>query len=328
MLNVQRLRILVELKHRGTVTGVAEALNYSASAVSQQLAALAREARAPLTEPVGRRLRLTPHAEILVAHAGRLLEQMEQAEAELAESVAGLRGTVRLATFQTGFLGLVPRLLAALADHPHVRVDVVHVQPDSGFDALAVHDCDLLVGEEYPGLPLPRVGDVEVADLLADPMRLLAPRAWARASSPDGSGVASLPPDDSEATPLPGGRGGPEPGPALAAFADVPWVMEPVGNAARVWIAALCREAGFEPQVRFESPDLLVHIRLVETGHAVAVLPDLVWTALPPPGTLHALAGRSTRRVFTAVRAGAGRHPLIGLVRDRLAAVVAEINRA
>lgn len=296
MLNVQRLRILLELKHRGTLTEVAEALSYSPSAVSQHLAALSREVRAPLVEPVGRRVRLTSHAEILVAHAGRLLEQMEQAEADLAESLGGVRGTVRLAAFQTAFLGLVPRLLTALSDHPHVQLNVVHVQPDSGFSALAVHECDLLVGEEYPGLPLARSADVEVLDLLADPMRMLIPSSWAG-----------------------------HPWRSLESLRDAPWVMEPLGNAARRWMMALCREAGFEPRVQFESPDLLVHLRLVEAGHAVAVLPDLMWSTLSPPGILERVPGRSSRRLFTAVRAGAAQHPLVALVRARLANIVADL---
>jgi DNA-binding transcriptional LysR family regulator len=295
-LNVSRLRILLELKHRGTLTEVAAALNYSPSAVSQHLAALSTEVRAPLIEPAGRRVRLTPYAEILVAHAARLLEQMEQAEAELAESLQGLRGRVRVATFQTAFLGLVPRLLTSLADHPNVQLEIVHVQPDIGFSALVAYECDLLVGEEYPGLPFPRSAEVEVEDLFSDPMRMLIPRGW----------------------PVRSRR-------ALEAFDDAPWVMEPPGNAARSWIAARCREAGFEPRVQFESPDMLVHIRLVETGHAVAVVPDLVWSAMTPPGELQSIPGRSSRRVFTAVRAGASQHPLIGLVRDRLGRVVAAL---
>lgn len=296
MLNVHRLRILLELQHRGTLTGVAEALNYSPSAVSQHLAALSREVRAPLIEPIGRRVRLTAHAEILVAHAGRLLEQMEQAEAELAESLGGIRGTVRLAAFQTAFLGLVPRLLTSLSDHPHVQLNVVHVQPDSGFSALAVHECDLLIGEEYPGLPLARSADVDVLDLMTDPMRMLIPRNWAG-----------------------------HPWRSLESLRDAPWVMEPPGNAARTWMMSLCREAGFEPRVQFESPDLLVHLRLVETGHAVAVLPDLMWSTLSPPGVIERVPGRSSRRVFTAVRAGAAHHPLVGLVRMRLASLVADL---
>ena len=59
MLDVRRLRLLRELHARGTVTAVAEALAYTPSAVSQQLATLEREAGVPLVERHGRRLRLT-----------------------------------------------------------------------------------------------------------------------------------------------------------------------------------------------------------------------------------------------------------------------------
>jgi DNA-binding transcriptional LysR family regulator len=298
MLNVQRLRILLELKHRGTLTEVASALNYSPSAISQHLAALSAEVGAPLIEPVGRRVRLTSHAELLVAHAGVLLEQMEQAEAELAESLAGSRGTVRVATFQTAFLSLLPSLMTSLAGHPNVRLDVVHVQPDSGFTALAVHDCDLLIGEEYPGLPLPRSSDVELAHLWDDPMRLLIPHDWATTSAGQGR---------------------------LRSYGDRPWVMEPIGNAARAWASAVCREAGFEPRVQFESPDLLVQIRLVETGHAIAIVPDLLWSTIVPPGVLQPIPGPAARRLFTAVRAGASHHPLLTLVRARLEQIVSAL---
>ena len=297
MLNPHRLRILLELKHRGTIAEVAAALSYSPSAISQQLAALSAEVQAPLLEPAGRRVRLTSHAEILVAHATPLLQQIELAEAELAESLAGLRGTVRLATFQTAFLGLVPRLLDLMSDRPHVSLEIVHVQPDTGFDALASYDCDLLIAEEYPGVPWPRSPEVDCVDLFRDPLRLLVPDPWQDRSA----------------------RG------ALKALRDAPWVMEPRGNAARAWATALCREAGFEPDVRFESPDLLVQIRLVEIGRAVAVVPDLVWSTIDPPARLLPLATRPTRRVFTAVRAGAATHPLIALVRRRLEDVVAAL---
>ena len=68
MLDVRRLRLLRELKIRGTLAGVADALAYSPSAVSQQLALLEKEVGVPLLQKVGRRVQLTPQAEILVAH--------------------------------------------------------------------------------------------------------------------------------------------------------------------------------------------------------------------------------------------------------------------
>lgn len=58
-MDVRRLRILRELADRGSVTAVAAALNFTPSAVSQQLKALSREAGLELTAPDGRGLRLT-----------------------------------------------------------------------------------------------------------------------------------------------------------------------------------------------------------------------------------------------------------------------------
>jgi DNA-binding transcriptional LysR family regulator len=71
MLDLRKLVLLRELHARGTVAAVAEALAYTPSAVSQQLAQLQREAGVPLTERVGRRLRLTDAGLRLVEHTPR-----------------------------------------------------------------------------------------------------------------------------------------------------------------------------------------------------------------------------------------------------------------
>ena len=70
MLDVRRLRVLRELAARGTIAATADALGYTAPAVSQQLAALEREAGVALLERNGRRRRLTPAGEELVAAHG------------------------------------------------------------------------------------------------------------------------------------------------------------------------------------------------------------------------------------------------------------------
>ena len=81
MLDLRRLRLLRELARRGTITAVAKALSYSPSAVSQQLAALEKEAGVRLLKPAGRRVRLTPQGDLLVEHTQVLLEEMERAVA-------------------------------------------------------------------------------------------------------------------------------------------------------------------------------------------------------------------------------------------------------
>jgi DNA-binding transcriptional LysR family regulator len=75
VLELRRLRLLRELHERGTIAAVADALQFTPSAVSQQLALLEREAGVPLLERSGRGVRLTDPALGLVEHAEALLER-------------------------------------------------------------------------------------------------------------------------------------------------------------------------------------------------------------------------------------------------------------
>ncbi|MFD8377159.1 LysR family transcriptional regulator [Streptomyces sp. NPDC059679] len=303
MFDLHRLRLLRELKHRGTLAAVATALSYAPSSVSQQLSQLEAEVGVPLLEPVGRRVRLTEQAEILVAHTEAVLERLERAEADIATSLTELTGTLRIASFQTAALALVPTALSLLRDlHPHLRVHVTHMEPEKALPALQARDFDLVLAEEYPGNPNPRPAELEQEDLLEDPLHLALPEPAENTDGPDT-----------------GGRGTDTPLAALRSLADHPWVMEPEGTAARHWAMTLCRNAGFEPDVRFETTDLLLHLRLVEQKHAAAFLPDLVWSGQPPTVTLRRLPrGRRTRRVFTVVRRGRSQHPAVLACRDAL----------
>ena len=77
--SLHRLRLLHELERRGTVTAVASALDYTVSAVSQQLALLEREAGTALFERRGRRLALTEAGLVLAGHARTILAAVEEA---------------------------------------------------------------------------------------------------------------------------------------------------------------------------------------------------------------------------------------------------------
>ncbi|WP_458247916.1 LysR family transcriptional regulator [Streptomyces sp. MAI_2237] len=300
MFDLHRLRLLRELKHRGTLAAVAAALSYAPSSVSQQLSQLEAEVGVPLLEPVGRRVRLTAQAEILVAHTEAVLERLERAEADIAASLTDLTGTLRVASFQTAALALVPAALCLLRDrHPRLRVHVTQREPERALMALQARDFDLVLAEEYPGDPHPRPAELEQESLLVDPLRLAVPES---AGTQEGS----------------------RPKAALRALAGHPWVMEPEGTAARHWAMSLCRDAGFEPDVRFETTDLLLHRRLVERRLAAAFLPDLVWSGQPPTVALRRLPrARSTRRVVTVVRRGGGLHPAVQACRSALREAVA-----
>jgi len=101
MLDVRRMRVLREVAARGSFSAAAEALAYTQSAVSQQIAALEREAGTVLVERMSRGVKLTDAGRALVVHADVILARLADAEAEL-DAIAGLRGgRLRLTTFAT-----------------------------------------------------------------------------------------------------------------------------------------------------------------------------------------------------------------------------------
>ncbi|QIM18204.1 LysR family transcriptional regulator [Leucobacter coleopterorum] len=294
MLEMKRLRLLWELDARGTVAAVAEALRYSPSAISQQLALLEREAGVTLLRRVGRTLELTAAAQALVAETQELLAGLERAEAALHRAHAEVSGTVRLAVFQTALLALMPQVLRRLrAAHPRLRVEMVQHEPEAGLEETRARAFDLVVAEQYPGHSAPHFSGLDREPLVRDHIRLGLPPL--DAGDPEFDRVERL--QDA---------------------AGLPWVMEPEGAASRHWALQLCRSAGFEPDVRYETADLQTHVRLIETGNAVALLPDLVHRGAIHQLRLVSLKGDPQRTVFTAARSSSGIHPALEAVRHAL----------
>lgn len=314
MLDVRRLRLLVELSRRGTLAAVAEALSYSPSSVSQQLSLLEREAGVPLLVQVGRRVQLTPQALVLVEHGKAVLDRLEEAEADVARSLTSVGGTVRIAVFQSAAHAVVPQALTLLAaEHPALRVEVTEREPEAGLFEVAARDFDLVVAEQYPGSTRPRHPELDRVPLASDAIRLAMPPHPA-AARVDGS-AATHASAASERARLRSSSGSE----ALAGTAGRPWVMEPKGTASREWAEQLCRAAGFDPDVRFETADLMAHIRLIRSGNAVGLLPDLVWAGEQPSVLLADLPGDPHREVFSSARHAAAGRPAVVAVREALA---------
>ena len=283
---LRRLRLLHELALRGTLASVAEALSYSPSTISQQLAQLEKDAGVPLLIPDGRRVRLTEHGVALAAHAARALELEEQIRGELESLQPGI-APVRVAVLQTAAQAILPSALALLAERePGLRVEIAEVPPEEGLFELSARGFDLVIAEQYPGHTRAHRAGLERETLGSDPIRL------------------ALPPDD--------------PADGVSGLRDRAWVMEPPGTAARQWAVQQCRAAGFEPDIRFEIADLTAQVRLIAAGRAVGVLPDLVWADLEPPVRLLDLPGHPVREIFIAARSSSMSRTGIRAVRDAL----------
>ncbi len=293
MWDLNRLRLLRELELRGTITQVAAALRFSPSSVSQQLALLEREVGVPLLEPDGRRVRLTAHGKAVAQHAEEIIRLQEQMRGRL-EQLRGDPPSVHIASIESATKALLPRMLDALAagtpDAAGVDVRITVVPPEHSLGELETRQYDLVIAEQYPGYSRERREGIHYLPLGDDPIRI------------------AIPPDGAERS--------------MAELRDHAWVMEPEGSASRNWAVQQCRQAGFEPDVRFVATDLDAHVSLISTGHAVGILPDLMWAGRAAPVRLLELPLPLHRELFTAARASRADAPGIVAVRRALAAAL------
>jgi DNA-binding transcriptional LysR family regulator len=298
MLDLRRLRLLRELNERGTIAAVADALQFTPSAVSQQLAMLEREAGVALLERAGRGVRLTDAALMLVEHAHDLLERAALAEADLAAAAGTVSGRGRIAAFQSVALRIaLPAMEALGRDAPRLRCELIEAEPEQALPALALGDVDLVLGDEWQHQPRRLPAGLQRHELFTDRVQLVLP-----AGHP-------LTRRHRDAVPL-------------AALAGEAWTA---GHAAMGWeemTQRTCRElGGFDPDIRHRANDATISLALVARGLAVTLLPEL---PLPPriPGVvLRAIAeGPVNRAIFAATRAADAARPstqaLVAAVRD------------
>ncbi len=279
MLNVGRLRILKEVAHRGSLSSAAEALSYTQSAVSQQVATLEAEAGLTLLERHSRGVSLTAAGQTLLGHAEGILAQLDAAEAALS-TIAGLRGgRLRMASFPTAGATLMPLAIASFrAAHPDVELTLAEHEPEQIVERLRAGELDLglLFGFEQE---TPLQAEMTRVDLLTDPMQLALPRAHPLAAS------ERL---------------------RLADLAGEAWVQTSRASPCARHVVRCCHAAGFEPNVAFESDDYQTVQGLVAAGVGVALIPQLALSVVRDDIVIRALTPASpVRKVLAATPAGA-----------------------
>ncbi|MGH3238686.1 MAG: LysR family transcriptional regulator, partial [Streptosporangiaceae bacterium] len=145
----RRLEMLLELSRLGSMREVGEAMHLTTSTVSQQIAALAREAGTPLIEPEGRRVRLTPAGRRLADHAVMILAAIEAARRDLDPS-APPAGTVRVAAFASAVRqALLPIARILAGQQPEVRLHLLEHEPAEALGLLAADEVDLALTYDY-----------------------------------------------------------------------------------------------------------------------------------------------------------------------------------
>ncbi|WP_406193970.1 LysR family transcriptional regulator [Kitasatospora sp. NBC_01560] len=297
--DLRRLGVLRELARRGSLARTADALHLTPSAVSQQLAALAREVGVPLLEKHGRGVRLTGQARILLEHADLMAAQWERARVDLAAWEEGRRGAVTVGAFSSAVNGLLPGAVRALAaHHPDLGLRVVEAGAPDVFTLLDAREIDVAVAVDFAAAPPRTDPRYSRTALLADVLDIALPADHPRA------GRDRIPLQD------------------LAADA---WIVGDAGSCCGAVTRSVCAANGFTPDIRHAVDDWTALAALVESGLGVALVPRLVQPLHRPGLVLRRPAGPPpVRHVFAAVRAGSGADPAQAAVLDALRTAAAE----
>lgn len=292
MLDVHRLRVLLEFAERGTIASTAAALGYTPSAVSQQLAALERETGAALLDRTARTAELTEAGRLLAAHAAEILARIEAAEADLAAPEPA--GRVAISAFPTAAVAFAPALTRTVRANPGLGL-VLRQTGGEVLRQVRAGQADVAIVDDWSGSG--RLGADQPAlrfyPLLTDPLVLVLPRRhWAA--------------DDQ--VPV-----------SLYRLRDEPWLATPAGEASRRAMDQVLAAIGGPADSPSQFDGLATILNLVARGVGVAILPRLTLAAGDARVAVRKLPGRRVARdLYAVARASSVRRPAIALIIEAL----------
>ena len=288
-LSLARLRMLRELNRRGTITATANALHYTASAVSQQLAQLERDVGTRLFERRGRRLQLTDLGVLLAEHAEEILAAVERATQALEEAGESVTAKVTAGVWASVASGLLPDALTTLArTHPGILVRTKELAPEATAAAVRDGALDLSFVLEYSNYPMTWDRDLQRTVIAVERLHAAVPA--------DAVAMAGV---------------------TLTDLAEHPWILAPsrshFGHAVRLAF----QSAGLAPRIDHEVEHATA-MAVVAAGLGVTLVSDLGLALRPPGVDILPLGDSLTRTVSLAYRSNTARRAALLLVVDAI----------
>ncbi len=315
MLDLHRLRLLTEFASRGSIAATAAALGYTPSAVSQQLAALEREADAALLDRTARSAELTDSGRRLAEHAEQILAMVEAAEADLSAHTQTPSGRVVVAAFPTAAVAFAPALARSLRAHPALTLLLRQTRRGEGLRQVRSGEVDVALIDDWSGgLPEGEGGVLRMYHLIRDPLVLVVPRGHWMADP-------AQPVD-------------------LRRLREEPWMAAPAGEPSRQAVDWLLAGVGGARPLPWEFEGLATILGLVARGIGIAAIPELTLAASGQgaqgdrsaggannrPVAVRELPGTIARNVYAVARAASVQRPSVAVVLTALSAAVADIG--
>jgi DNA-binding transcriptional LysR family regulator len=325
MLDIRRLRMLHEFAARGSIARTAEALGYTPSAVSQQLAVLEREAGTPLLDRTARSAGLTPAGRRLAAHAERILAMVEEAESDLSAQAAQPSGRVVVTAFPSAAVAFAPALARSLRAHPKLSLLLREASPDEGLQLVRSGEVEVAIVDDWTGRMSAMIagppaqaaiegngagsehgqgGVLSYYHLVRDPLVLVVPRDHP-AANPD------RPVD-------------------LRTLRNEPWLAAPSGEPSRQATDRLLAAVGLTPPVPSEFEGLGTVANLVARGMGITIMPRLAVGAYERRLVVRELpAGLDLARdIFAVARTASVARPSVAVIVNALRGAARSMSRS
>lgn len=293
------LEVFREVARRGSFTAAAQALRYTQSAISRQIAALELDTGTTLFDRVPRGVRLTDEGRCLLDHAEAVLGRLDTARRDLAALRDLDVGRLRIGAFATADAALVPRAMAAFhAEHPSIVLSLTESLTPLQITQLRDGDLDIGVISVPPGRSLDTDG-LELTHLLDDPILVAIPRDHRLAKR------RTL---------------------RCAELEDEHWIAGWQNPEDTLIGASL--PSGFQPEIRYVVPGWTAKLGLVAAGLGVTLVPCLAAGAARPDILIKRLNPDDTpaRAIYAATPVRASKPPAVTRFLSALAAVVTQLR--
>ena len=292
MLDLHRLRLLREFAARGSIARTAAVLGYTPSAVSQQLAALEREAGTALLDRSARRAELTDAGRRLAGHAERILAMVEEAETDLSAEAQEPAGRVVATAFPSAAVAFAPALARSLRTHPGLTLVLRQTPAREGLRRVRSGEVDVAIVDDWTSRLAEEIelgGSILTCyHLIRDQLVLVLPRTHPAAGCPVD----------------------------LRALQHEPWLAAPAGEPSRQAVDRLLAAVGVAPPVLSEFEGMSTIVSLVARGIGIAILPRLAVAAAERRVTVRDLPHGLdlARDVYAVARTASVRRPSVAVI--------------
>jgi LysR family transcriptional regulator, nitrogen assimilation regulatory protein len=257
-MDIAQLRTLIHVAELGSVSKAADRLNIAQPALSRQIRQLEQELGVYLFERHGRGMVITETGRDVLAHASRVMAEMEAIRDRIASERTSFRGTVSVGTTPTvAEIVTVPLVTALRRAHPDLAIRLSAAYSGHILDWLQRGQIDVAVSYNPRRLHTLRIVPIMIETLL-----LIGPGEQACPAGPV----------------------------RFASLADRDLVLPSPGHMLRDIAHDCARRAGIELRVVVEADSFQSLINLVRAGIGATVLPLAPVHALVAAGDLTAAA--------------------------------------